>query len=73
MKMDNIRYDIFCKVLRIIVVVENVEEIENVEIGYMFFLIEKLFIYNFYLELYMLKLEEKYFCLNMILESLEMF
>lgn len=31
--MDNIRYDIFCKVLRIIVVVENVEEIENVEIG----------------------------------------
>lgn len=70
--MDNIKYVELCKVFCINVVNVNGEDKENVERDILFCRIEKLCIQNFYFELYMLMLEEKFFCLNMILENLEM-
>lgn len=55
------------------VVVKNNENGENIKKNLLFCLIEKLLIYNFYLELYMLKVEDKFFCLNLILENFKMF
>lgn len=70
LKKDNIKHDQMCQALRSTVVVENVEDQEKVETD-QFCLTEKPSVQNLYFELHMSKSEEKFPCLNMILEDLE--
>lgn len=71
LRKDNIRHDQLCQALRSTVGVKNVEDKEEVEADH-FYLTEKPSIQNLHFELHMSKSEEKFPCLNMILENLEM-